>query len=138
MVEPNTENAPFNLEYEVDEDTHDKFTVRLEPKAGEYNSIYETAVSRITGVRIRAKDKDGKYISDGGTPREVWAGLSGSRPRKFNFWINSFNTSSHQGDLTIELGTESVTLDQFTTEFADLSKVSFVSDLSQGKRKQQF
>ena len=34
-------------------------------------------------------------------------------------------------DLTIELGTESVTLDQFTTEFADLSKVSFVSDLSQ-------
>lgn len=34
-------------------------------------------------------------------------------------------------DLTVELGTESVTLDQFTTEFADLSKVSFVSDLSQ-------
>lgn len=104
MVKPDTENAPFNLVCEVDEDTHDKFTVSLEPKAGEYNSIYETAVSRITGVRIRAKDKNGKYISDGSTPREVWAGLSGSRPRKFNFWINSFNTSSHQGDLTIELG----------------------------------
>ena len=33
-------------------------------------------------------------------------------------------------DVTIELGTESVSLDQFTTEYADLSKVSFVSDLS--------
>ena len=45
----------------------------------------------------------------------------------YNSWLDS-QTKFH--DLTIELGAETVSLDQFTTEYADLSKVSFASDIS--------
>ena len=45
----------------------------------------------------------------------------------YNSWLDS-QTKFH--DVTIELGAETVSLDQFTTEYADLSKVSFASDIS--------
>ena len=45
----------------------------------------------------------------------------------YNAWLDQ-QPKFH--DLTVELGAETVTLDQFTTEFADKNKVSFACDVS--------
>lgn len=45
-------------------------------------------------------------------------------------WMTWLDDQIKFQDVTIELGAETVTIDQFTTEYADLSKVHFVSDVS--------
>ena len=55
----------------------------------------------------------------------VLAGLLGTAG-----WLTWLDDQVKFHDLTIELGADTVSIDQFTTEYADLNQVSFVSDVS--------